>query len=181
MKMTGIIRRIDDLGRIVIPKEFRRLLRIDEYDPLEIFSSPDGGIILKKYYPLSNLGKHIPAYAETLHYVLGCDSLICDKETVMAAAGPNSKGCIGKKIHPDIKDAILEGKNVFRNQREHYTIAYDFEFNEYATQVIAPVYFNEDPYGAVILLLPHASPDTLTLHMKMAIMISHLIGVTIEY
>ena len=71
MKATGIVRRIDDLGRVVIPKEIRRTLRIREGDPLEIFTARDGEVILKKYSPISELGQFAKEYAETLYETLG--------------------------------------------------------------------------------------------------------------
>ena len=78
MKATGIVRRIDDLGRVVIPKEIRRTLRIREGDPLEIFTDRDGEVILKKYSPISELGQFAKEYAETLYETLGTPTLISD-------------------------------------------------------------------------------------------------------
>jgi AbrB family transcriptional regulator, stage V sporulation protein T len=87
MKATGIVRRIDDLGRVVIPKEIRRTLRIREGDPLEIFVDRDGEVILKKYSPISELGDFAKEYAEALYDSLGNPILICDRDTYIAVAG----------------------------------------------------------------------------------------------
>jgi stage V sporulation protein T len=91
MKATGIIRRIDDLGRIVIPKEIRKTMHIRESDPLEIFTERDGDIILKKYSPIGELGNSAKLYAESIAAQIPHTICICDQDCVIAAAGPNAK------------------------------------------------------------------------------------------
>ena len=91
MKATGIVRRIDDLGRVVVPKEIRRTLRIREGDPLEIFTDKEGEIILKKYSPIGELSAFAKQYAESLSQMLGCLAGICDMDQVVAAAGNGKK------------------------------------------------------------------------------------------
>ena len=91
MKATGIVRRIDDLGRIVVPKEIRRTLRIREGDALEIFTDREGEIILKKYSPLGEMGNFADQYAESLAQTLGYLVCITDTDQVIAAAGPGKK------------------------------------------------------------------------------------------
>ena len=87
MKATGIVRRIDDLGRIVIPKEIRRTMRIREGDPLEIYTDKDGGVIFKKYSPMGDLSQFAAQICETLHKTTGCSVAISDRDTIMAASG----------------------------------------------------------------------------------------------
>ena len=91
MKATGIVRRIDDLGRIVIPKEIRRTLRIREGDPLEIFTDREGKVILKKYSPIGELGTLAGIYADSLSKTLDCTVCITDTDQVIAAAGNGKK------------------------------------------------------------------------------------------
>ena len=98
MKATGIIRRIDDLGRIVIPKEIRKTMHIRESDPLEIFTERDGDIILKKYSPIGELGNSAQLYAESIATQIPHTICICDQDCVIAAAGPNAKKLIGKLL-----------------------------------------------------------------------------------
>ena len=86
MKATGIVRRIDDLGRVVIPKEIRRTLRIREGDPLEIFTDREGEIILKKYSPIGELGTLAKLYAESLAQTLSCTVCITDMDQVVAVS-----------------------------------------------------------------------------------------------
>lgn len=92
MKATGIVRRIDDLGRVVIPKEIRRTLRIREGDPLEIFVDRDGEVILKKYSPINELGDFAKEYGEALYESLGSSVIICDRDSIIAIAGGSKKG-----------------------------------------------------------------------------------------
>ena len=95
MKATGIVRRIDDLGRIVIPKEIRRTLRIRESDPLEIFTDREGEIILKKYSPIGEMSTFAKQYAESLAQVSGHTALIADRDQFIAVSG-GSKNLLGK-------------------------------------------------------------------------------------
>ena len=96
MKATGIVRRIDDLGRVVVPKEIRRTLRIREGDPLEIFTDREGEIILKKYSPIGELSAFAKQYAESLSQVLECLVGICDMDQVVAECQSR-----GKKVCTD--------------------------------------------------------------------------------
>ena len=98
MKATGVVRRIDDLGRIVIPKEIRRTLRIKEGDPLEIFTEKDGDIILKKYSPIGELTNFATEYVESLNKITGHIALITDRDTVIAISGTTKKDILEQKI-----------------------------------------------------------------------------------
>ena len=109
MKATGIVRRIDDLGRVVIPKEIRRTLRIRVGDPLEIFTDREGEIILKKYSPIGELGAYAADYAESLAQTTGYIVCVADKDTMIAAAGTGKKECIGKAISQELEQMIQEG------------------------------------------------------------------------
>ena len=104
MKATGIVRRIDDLGRVVIPKEIRRTLRIKEGDPLEIFTDREGEIILKKYSPIGELSAFAKEYAEALAMTSGHSVCITDRDQVVAAAGNNRKEYAGKAISRQLEN-----------------------------------------------------------------------------
>ena len=103
MKATGIVRRIDDLGRVVIPKEIRRTMRIREGDPLEIFTNNDGEVIFKKYSPLGERGEFAGVYAEVLGKVLTTPVLICDRDHVIAAAGLPKKEVLERRAAPALE------------------------------------------------------------------------------
>ena len=108
MKATGIVRRIDDLGRVVVPKEIRRTLRIREGDPLEIFTDREGEIILKKYSPIGELSAFAGQYAESLAQTTGCLVCICDMDQVVAAAGSGKKELTDKYISSQLMKLLGE-------------------------------------------------------------------------
>lgn len=102
MKATGIVRRIDDLGRVVVPKEIRKILRIREGDPLEIYTGTTGEVILKKYSPISELGHIAEGFAETASTVLGMPVLVSDTDHFVAVSGIKKKDYIDKEIGEDL-------------------------------------------------------------------------------
>ena len=106
MKATGIIRRVDDLGRIVIPKEIRKTLKIREGDPVEIFTDNQGQVILKKYSPIGEIGNFAKAYAEAMSQIAGHRVLVTDREKVIAVAGSGTKGFLGKCISPELEEIM---------------------------------------------------------------------------
>ncbi|MFT8318657.1 MAG: stage V sporulation protein T [Sporolactobacillus sp.] len=150
MKATGIVRRIDDLGRVVIPKEIRRTLRIREGDPLEIFVDHDGEVILKKYSPMSELGDFAKEYAESLAENSGKLALISDRDTVIAVAGGSKKDFIDKRILSvpekamELRQTILE-----KDQGEPLTEGNDSYNGAY---VVAPIVAGGDPIGTIMLI-----------------------------
>ena len=105
MKATGIVRRIDDLGRIVIPKEIRRTLHIRESDPLEIFTDREGQVILKKYSPIGEMSTFAKQYAESLAQVSGHAALIADRDQFIAAAG-GYKQMVNKSVSRQMEEKI---------------------------------------------------------------------------
>lgn len=112
MKATGIVRRIDDLGRVVVPKEIRRTLRIREGDPMEIFTNRDGEIILKKYSPIGEIDSFAKQYAESLAQVSGYKILISDRDQIIAVAGGAKKELLGKNISTQLEKLINERDNL---------------------------------------------------------------------
>ena len=111
MKATGIVRRIDDLGRIVIPKEIRRTLRIRESDPLEIFTGREGEIVLKKYSPIGEMSSFAKQYAESLAQVSGKVALIADRDQFIAVSG-GYKGILGKSISKELEEKLNKNRGV---------------------------------------------------------------------
>lgn len=91
MKATGIVRRIDDLGRVVIPKEIRRTMRIREGDPLEIFTNKEGEVIFKKYSAMESITEHVLVFAEALAKATGGSAAVCDRDTILAVSGVSKR------------------------------------------------------------------------------------------
>ena len=142
MKATGVVRRIDDLGRIVIPKEIRRTLRIKEGDPLEIFTDKEGEIILKKYSPIGELSEFATGYAETLSKTTGHIACITDKDSVIAVSGGSKKDFLDRSLSPEL-EKVIENKEVYTS-KENNEIALPITQNDskdrrYNSQVIYPI------------------------------------------
>lgn len=112
MKATGIVRRIDDLGRVVIPKEIRRTMRIREGDPLEIFTDREGEVIFKKYSPMGELSVFAAQYAETLYKTCGMALVICDRDAVIACAGIPKKEYNDHKLSAEL-EKIMEKRTLY--------------------------------------------------------------------
>ncbi len=112
MKATGIVRRIDDLGRVVIPKEIRRTMRIREGDPLEIYTDREGEVIFKKYSPIGELGGFAAQYAETLHKTCDMAVIICDRDAIIACAGLSKKEYFEKSFSDELEQ-IIESRNFY--------------------------------------------------------------------
>ena len=119
MKATGIVRRIDDLGRVVIPKEIRRTLRIREGDPLEIFVDRDGEVILKKYSPIGELGDFAKEYAESLFESTNHIAMISDRDTIIAMAGGSKKDFLEKSVGSIIETCMENRKAVLESKMTH--------------------------------------------------------------
>ncbi|NMB33757.1 MAG: stage V sporulation protein T [Clostridium sp.] len=155
MKATGIVRRIDDLGRVVIPKEIRRTLRIREGDPLEIFTDREGEVILKKYSPIGELGDFATQYAESLHKTIGHITCISDRDTIVAVSGASRKEFLEKSVSPDV-EKVMEEKDTFIVKTPEETsinvLAEEGGDRKYFSQVVSPIISEGDPIGAVMLL-----------------------------
>lgn len=153
MKATGIVRRIDDLGRVVIPKEIRRTLRIKEGTPLEIFTDREGQIILKKYSPIGELSIFAKEYAEALAQTTGLVACITDHDQVVAAAGPGNKEFAGKEISKELEGAIGDREGIYANGNEKgkIPVVSDQAGNLYS-QAVQPIICAGDAIGAVILM-----------------------------
>ncbi|WP_040224508.1 stage V sporulation protein T [Bhargavaea cecembensis] len=151
MRATGIVRRIDDLGRIVIPKEIRRTMRIREGDPLEIFTDRDGEVILKKYSPISELGNFAREYADTLYETLGTPALISDRDEIIAVAGLSKKDYLGKRIMPELEEVML-GRTPVVEKNEKTLEWVQGQVEQVKSSCICPIISGGDPIGAVYLL-----------------------------
>ena len=165
MKATGIVRRIDDLGRIVIPKEIRRTLRIGEGDPLEIFTDRDGKIMLQKYSSISELSDFAEACAESLSQHSGHITCIVDKDRVIAISGGPRKEFYDKTISLAL-GKVINGRNEMTASRKDASFVPILDDDEYAAssysnELIAPIKAQGDVFGAVIFLSPNKKMDKL--------------------
>ena len=152
MKATGIVTRIDDLGRAVIPKEIRRTLRIREGDPLEIFTDREGEVILKKYSPIGELGTLAKLYAESLSQTLGCTVCITDTDQVVAVSGSGKKDLQDQFIGKEMGQAMKQRTQILASNGNPGYIRITPDMPEYQHQAICPIISEGDVIGAVALL-----------------------------
>lgn len=155
MKATGIVRRIDELGRIVIPKEIRRTMRLREGDPLEIFTDREGCIILKKYSAIGELNDFSRQYAESINTSIGHIVVICDRDTIIAVSGAVKKEYFEKSVSNELEKIMNARKTYNLNDNHNKSIPiYDDENVEekYSAQVIVPIIADGDLLGAVLIL-----------------------------
>ncbi len=155
MKATGIVRRIDDLGRIVVPKEIRRTLRIREGDPLEIFTISDGSVVLKKYSPIGELSEYAEEFVQSMKTTLDTTCIICDKDVVVAASGDYKKDYIGKSVSRQLEQAIeLRTTQVKNNASgvEFIPVTEGEDVSEFRAEVVRPIICEGQTIGAVVLL-----------------------------
>ena len=132
MKATGIVRRIDDLGRVVVPKEIRRVLRIREGDPLEIYTGNSGEVILKKYSPINELGQFAGEYVETISKVIGGTVIVSDTDQIIAASGSERKNYADKRVDSD----LIQSKNRYLSDNK----------------IVVPIVSQGDPIGSITIL-----------------------------
>ena len=156
MKATGVVRRIDDLGRIVIPIEIRRTMKIRDGDPLEIFVDKDGEVILKKYSAIADLEDFVRELAETLHEATGMICLVTDRDRVVVSTGTGEREFVQRPIGPVVFRAMEDRRTMVFPRDEHRhpgpLIGEDEEAEcPFVSEVIAPVVVGGDPLGAVIL------------------------------
>ena len=112
MKATGIVRRIDDLGRVVIPKEIRRTLRLRDGDPMEIFTDREGTVILKKYSPIGDMADFAEEFAESAGKILGNTAVITDRDQVIAVSGSSVRDLLEKQISDRLADLLEENNRI---------------------------------------------------------------------
>ncbi len=152
MKATGIVRRIDDLGRVVIPKEIRRTLKIREGDPLEIYTNSSGEVIFKKYSPIGELGDYASGYAETLSKTAGKPVCITDKDNVIAVYGVPKKELAEKKVSHELEKIISEKTSFVLQPGALSQPEIADGIAKYRAGVIMPIISSGDSIGSVVLL-----------------------------
>ncbi len=158
MKATGIVRRIDDLGRVVIPKEIRRTMRIREGDPLEIYTDRDGEVIFKKYSPIGELGNFAMQYAEAMSRACSFPVLISDRDAIVAVYGMAKKDFLDKSVSEGIAD-IMEQRKIFLSSGSKELAAID-GVEGAIVQVAAPILAEGDVIGAVMIVNNDGVPAT---------------------
>ena len=144
MKATGIVRRIDDLGRVVIPKEIRRTMRIREGDPLEIYTDTDGQVIFKKYSPMGELSEFAVQICDALHKTTGEIAAVCDRDTVIAVAGGGKRELLERRVSRELEE-LMTARGQYA--ADSCTLPVTETDEHYAVAVAAPILSEGDVLG----------------------------------
>ncbi len=153
MKATGIVRRIDDLGRVVIPKEIRRTMRIREGDPLEIYTDREGEVIFKKYSPIGELQGFAAQYADTLYRICTLTVVITDRDAVIATGGVSKREYGDKKISAGL-EKLLEGRSLYSYTEGKEKLSVIEDGGTHYISTAMPIITEGDVIGSVCALLP---------------------------
>lgn len=183
MRATGIVRRIDELGRVVIPKEIRRTLRIREGDPLEIYTDRDGEVILKKYSPIGEMAAFAKDYTESLFRSMGHIACIVDRDQVVAASGVSKKELSDKPISHDLETAIANRQTVAINRAvggKIVAVTSEEDITGYTAQVVSPIIADGEAIGAVLLLSKEQGAKMGDTELKVAETAAGIVGRQME-
>jgi AbrB family transcriptional regulator (stage V sporulation protein T) len=179
VKATGIVRRIDDLGRVVIPKEIRRTMRIREGDPLEIYTSREGEVIFKKYSQLGGVEDFAAQLCETLNKSTGFICAVTDRDSFLAVAGGGRRELMGKRISADLEQ-ILEGRKIYQRAADAPGIAVSDGGDRLIAAVAAPILSEGDLLGLVVLIGQEPMPPTGDTEYKLVQTIAAFLGKHME-
>ena len=179
MKATGIVRRIDDLGRVVIPKELRRTMRLREGAPLEIFTDKDGELIFKKYSPIGELSDFAADLCESLRKVSDAAAAVCDRDGVIAAAGAPKKELAGRSVSAEL-GALMERRSFYRRAAASPAVPVCEGAEKYAAEIAAPILCEGDVVGAVLFLTQEGARSCGEAEEKLARAAAHFLGRQME-
>ena len=183
MKATGIVRRIDELGRVVIPKEIRRTLRIREGDPLEIYTDRDGEVILKKYSPIGEMSSFARDYTESIFRSTGHIACIVDRYQVVAASGVIKKELWDKPISHDLEQVIASRQTQTYSRMaggKMMSVTNEEDNNGYTAQVVSPIIADGEAIGAVLLLSREQGARMGDIEVKVAETAAGIVGRQME-
>lgn len=154
MKATGIVRRIDDLGRVVIPKEIRRTMRIREGDPLEIYTDKEGEVIFKKYSQVGELSTYAQMYTDTLNKTTGLSAIVCDRDSIVAASGTVRRELLEKPVGDGLEKVMESRQHYIYHPGDSKRASVTTGNEKIFASVCSPVIMEGDVVGAVALILP---------------------------
>ena len=152
MKATGIVRRIDDLGRVVIPKEIRRTLRIREGDPLEIYTERDGEVIFKKYSPMGDLTEQAAQICESIYKNTGHIAAVSDRDSVITVSGASKRDLVDKRNSQELEQ-LMEQRKSYLYQSGEGRIRVSDNVERYHLGTATPILSEGDLMGCVMILL----------------------------
>ena len=179
MKATGIVRRVDDLGRIVIPKEIRRTLKIREGDPLEIYTEKDWGVIFRKYSPMGELQDFASQICESIGANTGHAAAVCDRDSIIALCGVPKRELMDKPNSPEL-DKLMENRKNYRYMDGDTKLRASESSDKYHLGVAAPILSQGDLIGAVVLLMPEGGAPMSEADQALAKTVAGFLGKQME-
>lgn len=179
MKATGIVRRIDDLGRVVIPKEIRRTLHIKESDPLEIFTDKDGAVIFKKYSPMGELSDFAGQICESLYKTTSCVAAVCDRDAVITVSGGGRRELQDKTISAELEQ-VLESRRLYQQEPGTAAMPVIAGDDKFTVAVAAPILSEGDVLGGVLFLTEKDGRSVGEVEVKLAQTVSMFLGKQME-
>ena len=179
MKATGIVRRIDDLGRVVIPKEIRRTMRIREGDPLEIYTDKDGEVIFKKYSPMGELSSFAAQICETLNKTSGYPVAVADRDLIIAAAGAPRRELTDKRVSEEL-EKIMEGRQLYSYKNGERKINVSDGMDKYFVEMAAPIIAEGDVSGCVLFVAADTPIGLSDTELKLAQTVAGFLGKQME-
>ncbi len=183
MRATGIVRRIDELGRVVIPKEIRRTLRIREGDPLEIYTDHDGEVVLKKYSPIGEISTIAKDYTDSLYRTLGHMACISDRDAVVSVSGTSRKDLMEKPLSSELDQILQNRQTVVLNLMsgdKMIPITGDDKAEQYTGQIIVPILSDGEIIGGLILLGRESGSKMTDIEQKVAETTATIVGRQME-
>ncbi len=178
MKATGIVRRIDDLGRVVIPKEIRRTMRIREGDPLEIYTTREGEVIFKKYSLINGLEDFAEQLCDVLSRTTDLTAAVTDRDAVIAASGTGRRELLGKQLSPDLEH-LMEQRSTYCHRSTDPSLYCSDSAHSASIAVAAPILCQGDVLGSVLLFAAEGHPSG-ELECKLTQMVADFLGRHIE-
>lgn len=179
MKATGIVRRIDDLGRVVIPKEIRRTMRIREGDPLEIYTDKDGEVIFKKYSPVGELSAFATQICDTLNKTTGHTAVICDRDMVIAVSGSSRRELMDKRISEEL-ERIIEGRQIYQCKAGENKLHVSDGVERQFVSIAAPIISEGDVSGCVVFVCAEGDAPMGDTEYKLAQTVAGFLGKQME-
>ena len=179
MKATGIVRRVDSLGRVVIPKEIRHTLRIKEGSPLEIYTEKDGGVTFRKYSPLGDLQDFAVQMCDSIRRNTGCIAAVSDRDSIIAQAGGQKRELLDKPNSPEL-DRLMEDRKLYRYAPGGDKLKPTVHSDRYHLGVAAPILCQGDILGCVMMLLEEGSPTPSELDHRLASTVAEFLGKQME-
>ena len=179
MKATGIVRRVDDLGRIVIPKEIRRTLKIREGDPLEIYTEKDGGVIFRKYSPMGEMQEFASQMCEAISASTGRIAAVSDRDGIIALSGASKRELLDKPNSQEL-ESLMEDRKTYRYNTGDIRLRATEASEKYHLGVAAPILCQGDLIGCVMLLQEASTPAPEESDQRLAQTVANFLGKQME-